>query len=82
MDKIDDLRKEIDVIDEEIMSLLDKRFLKTTRIGELKKLDNTKVLDTNREKLIYDKTYKYSHSPELISIYNTIMNESKKLQRK
>lgn len=82
MDKINRVRKEIDSLDNEIMTLLDERFNKTTLIGKLKKESNTNVLDQNREQIIFDKTTKYSHSPELKNIYNTIMNESKKLQRK
>lgn len=82
MDKINKLRKQIDKIDDEIMSLLDKRFNISNQIGQLKKESNTTVLDSNREQVIFDKTSKYSHSPELIEIYKTIMNESKKLQRK
>ena len=82
MDKIKDLRKQIDKFDDEIMSLLEKRFNITNQIGQLKKESNTTVLDSNREQVIFNKTSKYSHSPELIEIYKTIMNESKKLQRK
>lgn len=80
--KIDIIRKEIDSLDQEIMKLLDRRFILTTEIGRLKKDTKTKVLDTNREKIIYDKISKYSHFPELREIYKTIINESKKLQRK
>lgn len=82
MDKIDKVRKEIDLLDNKIMSLLDERFEKTCKIGQLKKDTNTTVLDSNREETIINKTSKYSHSPEIESIYNTIMSESKKLQRK
>lgn len=82
MDQIDKIRKEIDVLDTEIMELLNKRYRLTTEIGRLKKETNTNVLDSNREDIIYDKTSKYSHYPQLRAIYKTIMEESKKLQRK
>jgi len=82
MDKIAEVREEIDIIDSKIMKLLDERFDKTSLIGLLKKESNTNVLDQNREEIIFDKTSKYSHSPELRNIYTTIMTESKKLQRK
>lgn len=82
MDTLTSLRKEINEIDEQIMDLLDKRMTVSTKIGILKQDQNHPVLDTNRELLIYNKTSKYSHSPQIRSIYNTIMSESKSLQRK
>jgi chorismate mutase len=54
----------------------------TTEIGQLKQVENKLVLDSNREQIILDKTAKFSHSPQLSTIYKTIMDESKSLQRK
>lgn len=82
MDKIEKTRKEIDELDIKIMALLEERFDKTCTIGLLKKESNTNVLDQNREDIILTKTANYRHYPELISIYKTIMNESRKLQGK
>ena len=82
MATIDELRTKIDQIDTEIMNLLDKRYSLTTKIGEIKRLNKTAVLDSNREDLIIEKTSKYSHSPQIKQVYQTIMKESKELQRK
>ena len=82
MDKIEDLRLLIDTLDDEIMSLLDKRFTVSIKIGNIKALSKTAVLDTKREEHILNKTSKHSHSPEIDIVYKTIMNESKNLQRK
>ncbi len=82
MDKIEDLRLSINTIDDEIMALLDKRLSLSVRIGNLKALSNTAVLDTKRENIILDKTSNYSHSPEIGIVYKTIMETSKSLQRK
>ena len=82
MDKIDDLRIQIDKIDDEIMSLLDKRFNLTKEIGELKKQSNREVLDTKRENNIRNKISKYSHSPSISVVYTAIMDESKRQQGK
>ena len=82
MDKIDDLRRLIDIIDDEIMTILDERFTISKKIGNLKALAKTDVLDTKRESSILNKTSKYSHSPEIGIVYKTIMEESKSLQRK
>ncbi len=82
MDKIADLRNQIDSIDNEIMKLLDKRFDITKEVGEVKKTISKNVLDTNREKIILDKTSNYSHYPEIKSIYEHLMSVSKSQQRK
>lgn len=82
MATINELRKEIDYLDDEIMSLLDKRFSLTKQIGIEKSKTKMNILDTNREQNIIDKISKYSHSPQIEAIYVTMMNESKKSQRK
>lgn len=82
MDDINKIRNSIDLIDKEIMSLLDKRFSLTGKIGDIKKSSEKPVLDTNREEVILLKTSKLKHSPQIYNIYKTIMNESKSQQRK
>lgn len=82
MDKIAELRKDIDLIDDKIMELLDKRFFVTKSIGEEKKNTSKSILDNNREKFILNKTSNYSHYPEMKSIYEYIMNISKSQQGK
>jgi monofunctional chorismate mutase len=82
MDQIDVYRKQIDELDNQIMSLLDKRYHLSTKIGTLKQHLKKPVLDTSREKTILDKISNYSHSPQIEVIYKTIMEESRKLQRK
>ena len=82
MDTIDEKRLKIDEIDDRIMILLDNRYRLTTEIGSLKKQKNIKVLDSNREMIILEKISRLSHSPQINRIYNTILKESKDLQRK
>ena len=82
MDKIDDLRLLIDELDNNIMSMLDKRFNLSNEIGNIKAHAKTAVLDTKRETTILDKISKYSHSKEIGVVYKIIMEESKSLQRK
>ena len=81
MDKLEKLRVKINEIDDEIMSLLDKRFNLSIEVGKVKSISNTSVLDTKREDYILDKTSKYSHSPEIDIVYKKIMEKSKSLQR-
>lgn len=75
-------RKDIDIIDDQIMDLLDKRFTLSGKIGTLKNQVKKQVLDANREQKILEKTLKYSHSPEIGEVYKYIMEVSKNLQRK
>jgi chorismate mutase len=82
MDKIENLRELIDVLDDELMALLDQRFSLSLKIGNAKTHAKIKVLDTKRETTILEKTHKYSHSPEIGVVYKKIMEESKLLQRK
>ena len=82
MDELSVLREEINSIDDKIMTLLDKRYTLTMIIGDIKQLKNITILDTKREDYINDKISKYSHSPQISVVYNTIMSESKKAQRK
>lgn len=82
MATIDDLRKEIDEIDDQLMNLLEKRFDLTYQIGIEKNKIKRTILDTKREEIIINKISKYSHSPQIESVYMTVMAESKKAQRK
>ena len=81
MDRLIELRNEIDQLDNKIMELLDKRFEITKQVGLLKKESNTKILDAKRETIILDKTTKYSHYPQISSVYQYIMSLSKDKQR-
>lgn len=82
MDKLLEARSKIDTIDEQIMDLLEERYYVSKEVGRIKEEIKKEVLDNSREQIIFDKTSKYSHSPQIIEVYKTIMNESKKLQRK
>ncbi len=79
---IEYLRKEIDLIDDELINLLDKRFEKTDQIGVLKQKTNKTILDNKRELEIIKKIKDSSKNEEVITlIYNFIMDESKKRQK-
>lgn len=82
MDKLEDLRKQIDKLDNDLMKLLNKRYELSEQIGDLKSNSNKDIVDTNREKQVLIKTLEYSHSPQLELVYRTIMNESKNIQRR
>jgi len=82
---IDELRKNIDEIDNEIIKLLDKRFDVANAIGEEKKKISKQVLDQSREQAILDKVDKLSsdeHSKYIQEIYKKIMEQSREYQGK
>lgn len=82
MNTLAELRKEIDAIDEEIVSLLEKRMNISKEIKKVKIRENISVLDSGREKEILDKIESRSNYGELIAeIYKTIMRLSKEIQR-
>ena len=82
MDQINKLRDLIDILDNQIMELLNNRYDLSERIGELKSKTKAIILDVNRESIILGKTSKYSHYPQINSVYKAIMNESKLIQNR
>ena len=81
---IEDLRKDIDALDNEIIKLLDKRFDCSKKIGDEKKASNIKVLDSSREQAILDKVAALSsdeHKEYIQEIYKKIMEQSREYQK-
>lgn len=74
------LRKEIDLIDDELISLLEKRFKITSKIGDAKRELNRAIFDPSRELEILEKikTKDPLIKEELESVYKAIFAESKK----
>ncbi len=81
-EQLNNERKIIDKIDEEIVTLLVSRFGVVERIKELKQKMNSEIQNPGREQEIIntlkDKNY-YKHLQE---IFNKIMEESRKIQQK
>ena len=82
MDKMKALREQIDILDDQLMFLLSKRYDISSKIGEYKSNSNIEILDNNREQLIINKTLNHSHSPQLELVYRAIMDASKNIQGK
>jgi len=84
MNILEDLRKEIDEIDEKLVSLFERRMEKSLDIGKYKVINNMEVLDEEREKEIIKKNVKKlknsEFAKELEEFLLTIMDLSKKLQ--
>lgn len=77
-------RIEINKIDKEIVSLLEKRFNIVMEIGKYKKENRIPVYDEKREKVVIKNCIDYLNNRELSKqiedIYMQIMNSSKELE--
>jgi len=83
---IDDFRKQIDLIDDQLINLLAKRLLIVRKVGKWKKQRNLPALDRNRwQKVLTDKmkrVKKLNINPELIKkIYEAIHEEALKIEK-
>ncbi len=82
---LNEIRNEINSVDENLVNLLEKRFDLVLKVGEYKAAQNLPVFDEAREKLVIEKckgqlkNKKYSNYIE--TIYIQIMNTCKDIQR-
>ncbi|MGQ9630954.1 MAG: prephenate dehydratase [bacterium] len=82
---IEDWRKRIDEIDEEIVELLNRRAKAVLEIGKLKDKNRGEYYAPHREKEVYDRILSQSRGPfprdGLIAVYREIMSASLSLER-
>jgi chorismate mutase len=83
--KIASLRKEVDVIDENLLQLIKKRLHLTKEIGEIKKENQMSIIDENREKALFKALEKKSRElkldPDIIAtIWHQILQASYRSQ--
>jgi len=83
--KIANLRKEVDVIDENLLQLIKKRLELTKEIGEIKKENQMGIIDSNREKEVFDAIEKKSselklNSDIIVTIWHQILKASYRSQ--
>ena len=86
MDKLEELRNQIDVIDKDIVSLFEKRMAVVLGVAEYKKEHKTNVLQTSREEQVLNKAVdnlrNKDYSDAVRQLMIEIMGLSKDLQRK
>ena len=84
MERIEYLRKKIDLIDKNIVRLLSLRFELTKQIGNCKKKNKIKIIDRKRELQIIKNIKKYSTKTSqkfLQKIFGKIIDYSRKIQK-
>ena len=85
MDKLKNLRKRIGVIDRQIAGLLSSRFNLVEKIKHYKKINKIRISDKKRELEVLHNVRKYSkdrYKKYINQIFKTIINLSKKIQKK
>lgn len=84
MSELDVLRKDIDLLDQEICELLLNRFSVVRHIGAVKKKEGLPVTNAGREAVVLEKVRAHAIAPEekdaLERIYRTVIEEAKKLE--
>ncbi|MDY0295004.1 MAG: chorismate mutase [Acholeplasmataceae bacterium] len=70
---LNELRKEIDVIDEQMMELFKKRMSVSKNIGKLKKVMGLPIIDNAREEMILEKRKAALGNNELIPYYQAFL---------
>lgn len=85
MKNLREYRNEIDELDHEIIQLLDKRFKRSLEMREYKKIKKLTIENKEREEEIKNKILNCKTSEivkeELLAVYQTIFDSSKKLQK-
>jgi chorismate mutase len=86
MDELTNLRKIIDVLDDEILGLIAERQVVVERIGRLKASHKIAVYDPKREEILkayhQELSEKYSLSIDfVINLFEIIMEESRRMQQ-
>ncbi len=82
---IDQIRKEIDRLDEELLKIFNHRASLALKIGEVKKEKGIPVYDPGREKKIFDKMRAENPGPledsAIVRLFERVIDESRRLER-
>ena len=83
--RIAEIRKEIDRLDDELLGVLIKRLELGNEIGEVKRAIGKAVIDEAREKEIFQRLIKNAGSKmaeeDVIEIFSKILEISRKIQK-
>lgn len=85
MSKLDDARRKINQIDEEMLKLFEERMQAVQCVAEYKKENHLPIFDETREKTIIDKNLSLLHTKELEQYYRIffegVLKSSKEYQK-
>jgi len=82
---IDEIRKKIDQIDDQILQLLNERAKLAIQVGEVKKARNLEITDQAREQQILERIRQENPGPlsaeAITRLYEKVIEESKRLEQ-
>ena len=82
---IDDIRQEIDRLDDELLQIFNQRAGLALKIGELKKELDLPIYDPSREKRIFEKMKTNNPGPldnaAIVRLFERVIDESRSLER-
>jgi chorismate mutase len=82
---IDELRQEIDRLDNELLQIFNRRAAFALRIGEIKKGKGLPVYDPAREKNIFQRMKEKNPGPlddqAIVRLFERVIDESRRLER-
>jgi chorismate mutase-like protein len=83
--KLEERRKEIDLIDRKLLSLLNHRLRTALEIGRVKKKMGRKIYDPGREKKVLEKLHAKNKGPlmgkDLEKIFRTVIRACRRSQK-
>ena len=83
---LEEIRQEIDQVDDAIVALLEQRMNLVDQVVTLKKLTGTAVLDSKREDAIFarvaDKVENKSYKETVVATFSDILKRSREFQNK
>ncbi len=82
---LEELRKQIDEVDRELVALLNRRAEIVVEVGKLKNVDGTPIYSPDREKAVFEKIKASNRGPlpdkTLVAIYRELMSGSFALEK-
>ncbi len=82
---IDEIRKEIDSLDDVLLKIFNQRAILALKIGEIKKDSALPVYDPEREKRIFQRMKKENPGPldneAIVRLFERVIDESRRLER-
>lgn len=82
---IEDIREQIDALDDELLSIFNRRAALALAIGELKKTEGRAIYDPERERSIFDRMQAANSGPldngAVVRLFERVIEETRGLER-
>jgi chorismate mutase len=82
---INEIRNEIDRLDDELLRIFNERAILALKIGEIKKQSGLPVYDPEREKKIFQRMKNANPGPlddqAIVRLFERVIDESRRLER-